>query len=126
MKIKYLGIIVLTFLATNCNYLDCNYDKLTEKQYLKITELNYNAKRIDTMYNDKCLKSFFHVYLKTKSVDLETENEIEEIIAELRTENMERDIWVFNNQEVFLYRLFYNNSNSKDEIIKTDLQYPNE
>ncbi|MDP2059325.1 hypothetical protein [Methylicorpusculum sp.] len=97
---------------------------MTDKEYKKIAELNRNVKRIDTMFNDKCLKGFFHVYLKSKSTDLETENEIKGIITELKNENMKRDIWVFNNQEVFLYRLFYSESNSK--IIKTELQYPNQ
>ncbi|WP_047547353.1 hypothetical protein [Psychroserpens sp. Hel_I_66] len=97
---------------------------MTKKEYEKIAELNRNAKRIDSMYNDKCLKGFFHVYLKSKSTDLETENEIGGIITELKNENMKRDVWVFNNQEIFLYRLFYSDSN--DEIIKTDLQYPNQ
>tara|TARA_B110001450_G_C17202380_1_gene311925 strand:- start:84 stop:422 length:339 start_codon:yes stop_codon:yes gene_type:complete len=110
--------------VTSCNYIDCNYEKLTDKEYKKITELNLNAKRIDTMYNDKCLKGFFHIYLKSKLTDLETENEINGIIAELKNENMKRDFWVFNNQEVFLYRLFYSDSSRK--IIKTDLQYPNQ
>ena len=124
MKTKYFGILVLLIVVTSCNYIDCNYEKLTDKEYKKIAELNLNLKRIDTMYNDECLKGFFHVYLKSKSTDSETENEINGIITELKNENMKRDVWVFNNQEVFLYRLFYSDLNSN--IIKTDLQYPNQ
>lgn len=124
MKIEYIGILLGLIVFTSCNYIDCNYEKLTDKEYKKIAELNRNVKMIDTMFNDKCLKGFFHVYLKSKSTDLETENEIKGIITELKNENMKRDIWVFNNQEVFLYRLFYSKSNT--EIIKTGLQYPNE
>ncbi|MDZ4153089.1 MAG: hypothetical protein U1E01_18565 [Methylicorpusculum sp.] len=124
MKIEYFGILLILIIFTSCNYIECNYQKLTDKEYKKIAELNRNVKRIDTMFNDKCLKGFFHVYLKSKSTDLETENEIKGIITELKNENMKRDIWVFNNQEVFLYRLFYSESNSK--IIKTELQYPNQ
>ncbi len=124
VKINYLGILIIVFVVTSCNYIDCNYEKLTDNEYVKIAELNRNAKRIDTLFNDKCLKGYVHVYLKTESSDLAMENEIKGIIAELKNENMERDIWVFNNQESFLYRLFYDNS--KDDILKTDLQYPNE
>jgi hypothetical protein len=124
VKIKYFGILILLIAVTSCNYFDCNYEKLTHKEYRKIAELNRNLKRIDTIYNDKCLKGFFHVYLKSKSTDLETENEIDGIIVELKNENMKRDVWVFNNQEVFLYRLYY--SDLHNEIIKTDLQYPNQ
>ena len=40
-------------------------------------------------------------------------NEIGGIIAELKNENMKRDVWVFNNQEIFLYRLFYSDLNSE-------------
>ncbi len=124
MRIKYFGFLITVFVFTSCNYIDCNYEKLTDKEYGKISELNENSKRIDTMYNDKCLKGFFHVYLKTKSTDLVTESEIDGIFMELKNENMNRDIWVFNNQDVFLYRLFFNDSNNK--LIKTDLQYPNQ
>jgi hypothetical protein len=124
VKNKYFGILILIIVVTSCNFLDCNYEKLTDKEYKKIAELNLNLKRIDTMYNDKCLKGFFHVYLKSNSTDLETENEINGIMTELKNENLKRDIWVFNNQEVFLYRLFYSDLNG--EIIKTDLQYPNQ
>jgi len=124
VKTKYFGILILLIIITSCDYLDCNYEKLTDKEYRKIAELNLNVKRIDTMYNDKCLKGFFHVYLKSKSTDLETKNEINGIMEELKNENMKRNVWVFNNQEVFLYRLFYSDLNSKINI--TDLQYPNQ
>jgi hypothetical protein len=124
VRIKCFRILIILIVVTSCNYIDCNYEKLTDKEYEKIAELNQSTKRIDTMYNDKCLKEFFHVYLKSKSTDLETENEIDGIITELKNENMKRDVWVFNNQEVFLYRLFYSDLN--DKIIKTNLQYPNQ
>lgn len=124
VKIEYFGILLILIVFTSCNNINCNYEKLTNKEYEKIAELNRNLKRIDTMFNDKCLEGFFHVYLKSKSIDLETENEIKGIIMELNNENMKRNIWVFNNQKVFLYRLFYSEPNN--EIIKTDLQYPNQ
>ena len=123
--ITYFGILIFLSLAiSGCNYLTCNYKELTEKEYKKIAELNRNAKLIDTMYNDGCLKGFFHVYLRSKSADLEVENEIAEVIMELRNENMERSIWVFNNEGKFLYRSFY--LDSTDKIVKLDYQYPNE
>ena len=97
---------------------------MTKNEYKKIAEINQNSKRIDTMYNDKCLKNYFHVYIKQKTIDFETENEIEGILEELRNKNIERNIWVFNKEKVFLYRLLF--KNSKKGIIRTELQYPNQ
>ncbi len=125
MRIKFIGILIIVC-ATSCDFLNCNYDRLTDKEYAKIAELNRNLQRIDTLYNDKCLKGFVHVYLKNKSTDSQTEEEIEKVLVELKNENMERDIWVFNNQKEFVYRLFYRQSNSDDSFLKTELQYPNE
>ena len=94
MKIKYFGILIIVVIASSCNYIDCNYERLTDNEYKKIAELNLNSNRIDTMYNDKCLKGFFHVYLRTSSTDLETDNEIEEIIMELNKENIFIDYFI--------------------------------
>ena len=125
MKIRFIGILIMFFMIS-CDYLNCNYNELADWEYAKIKELNQNLQQIDTLYNDECLIGFVHVYLKTESVDFKTEKEIESILLELRNGNMNRDIWVFNNQKKFVYRLLYNTSNSNDKFLKTELQYPNQ
>jgi hypothetical protein len=121
-----LSILIIGIFISSCDFVDCNYSSLNEKEMNKFSELNENFTTIDTIYNDQCLKGFVHVYLKTDQSDFKTEKEIENILSELLNSKMNRDIWVFNNENEFLYRLFYNDSNLNKKPFKTDLQYPNE
>jgi formate-dependent nitrite reductase cytochrome c552 subunit len=124
MNIKFLGGFIALFLMVSCDFIDCNYDKLTDAEYAKIAILNQNFEKVDTLYNDRCLKGFVHAYLKTDATNDSTDTEIQEIFMEFRKAQMKRDIWVFNNKKKFLYRMFH--SHLSNNGVKTELQYPNE
>ncbi|PHQ28864.1 MAG: hypothetical protein COA80_02070 [Leeuwenhoekiella sp.] len=126
MEIKRILTYLILITLLSCDALECNYQKLSESEYKIIAALNQNKKRIDTMFNDECLRGYLHVYIKEKSTDLDTDNEIKQILLELKKENMQRDIWVFNSSNKFLHRFFWSNVHGEKGIMKTDLQYPNQ
>ena len=113
-------------MLSSCDALECNYEKLSDSEYKIIAALNQNRKRIDTIFNDECLRGYLHVYIKEKSTDSNTDNEIKHILLELKKENIQRDIWVFNGSNKFLHRFFYSNVHGEIGIMKTELQYPNQ
>ena len=126
MEIKRITTYLILITLLSCDALECNNDKLSDSEYKIIAALNQNKKRIDTIFNDECLRGYLHVYIKEKSTDSNTDNEIKQILLELKKENIQRDIWVFNGSNKFLHRFFYSNVHGEKGIMKTELQYPNQ